>query len=585
MPAAQQIGYGAGTGVRRAPNVSTSMGIPGRPMRMNVGGLPMPDVGGGGGYGGGHGGYGGNEVLRPAFSMGEHQNMKYDKYANGGRGDWVPVVIDAAPGDAPSLMAPGGYGMGQVKPIGDPLAGVGGTKPRLAYGGSAPHTAIVGDPQADGGPNPELVTSASPIHVTPLRGGKMPRVPKLAYGSEAAVEYPVYENYAKNKAELDAVAAAGTGTKPMYPEGVGAAGFQSPAAEEEEPVIQSPTSASSTISEDVNFMQPTTYSGDEYASDVMAEEEVPSEPVIAPQQGSAFTSGQDIRRAGFVDGAPPNQNLPQPPVPVQQIAEKDMPPNVFGEMKGMENPYRREREMRRFVKSNPMAVPRMEMEMRAAAEKHNADAQKFNVEQLEKHADNIRQIAHDVASERHQDDMVAGKGIVEAAKAKEAWDKEHQKRMEDANLKADIAGMVQNRLRSLGANTEANAPQRKALSEIMNSKTTKGMELRFKAYEADHPAAPAEVDVGGKKFLQSKTGALHPVTTPKENTWTPEKSSSELLKLQEIKNDKTKYKKLSPTEQDALWDQIKFHMRNIQESMGTPAPSGTNNVLDATKPK
>lgn len=51
-----------------------------------------------------------------------------------------------------------------------------------AYGGMAMHRAIVGDPQSDGGPNPELVESAGPIKVTPLRNfGNLPR---YAYGTE-----------------------------------------------------------------------------------------------------------------------------------------------------------------------------------------------------------------------------------------------------------------------------------------------------------------------------------------------------------------------------------------------------------------
>ncbi len=54
----------------------------------------------------------------------------------------------------------------------------------FAYGGGGVHTAIVGDPQADGGPNPELVTSDSPIRVTPLRGNRMPKVPMLADGTD-----------------------------------------------------------------------------------------------------------------------------------------------------------------------------------------------------------------------------------------------------------------------------------------------------------------------------------------------------------------------------------------------------------------
>ena len=53
----------------------------------------------------------------------------------------------------------------------------------FAYGGTA-HTAVVGDPQRDGLPNPEIVTSASPIHVMPMKNDGR-GVPHYAYGSDS----------------------------------------------------------------------------------------------------------------------------------------------------------------------------------------------------------------------------------------------------------------------------------------------------------------------------------------------------------------------------------------------------------------
>lgn len=54
--------------------------------------------------------------------------------------------------------------------------------PFAAYGGSGMRQAVVGDPQADGLPNPEVVTSASPIHVVPLKGPYPSGMPRYAEG-------------------------------------------------------------------------------------------------------------------------------------------------------------------------------------------------------------------------------------------------------------------------------------------------------------------------------------------------------------------------------------------------------------------
>lgn len=82
------------------------------------------------------------------------------------------------------------------------VARIDANMPRRAYGGTPVRQAIVGDPQADGGPNPEIVTSASPIHVTPLKGnvpasgGGLPRFangntgPALPVVSEASTIPP-----------------------------------------------------------------------------------------------------------------------------------------------------------------------------------------------------------------------------------------------------------------------------------------------------------------------------------------------------------------------------------------------------------
>lgn len=123
-------------------------------------------------------------------NMGNHFNERFDEQT----GQWKPVTIDATPGDAPSpnanpnmgLLGEGQFAVGAS--YADREAAAHNTSsfgmPHFAYGGNGVHTAIVGDPQADGGPNPEVVTSASPIRVVPMRA-KMPmNMPYMAYGSD-----------------------------------------------------------------------------------------------------------------------------------------------------------------------------------------------------------------------------------------------------------------------------------------------------------------------------------------------------------------------------------------------------------------
>lgn len=54
--------------------------------------------------------------------------------------------------------------------------------PHMAYGGGGTNMAVVGDPQKDGKPNPEIVMSASPIHVMPMKNDGR-GMPHYAYGN------------------------------------------------------------------------------------------------------------------------------------------------------------------------------------------------------------------------------------------------------------------------------------------------------------------------------------------------------------------------------------------------------------------
>jgi hypothetical protein len=99
----------------------------------------------------------------PGHSWNSDSNNKPDRW-------------DSTPDEVSTLPAQTGFST--------PYGTVGNPK-MLAYGGTAMHKAIVGDPQADGGPNPELVMSATPIHVMPLKPTNVPlNLPRYAYGTD-----------------------------------------------------------------------------------------------------------------------------------------------------------------------------------------------------------------------------------------------------------------------------------------------------------------------------------------------------------------------------------------------------------------
>jgi hypothetical protein len=63
--------------------------------------------------------------------------------------------------------------------------------PHQAYGGDGARVAIVGDPQADGLPNPEMVRIVNgKLDVTPLKGATPPMLPRFAYGSDVPPPAP-----------------------------------------------------------------------------------------------------------------------------------------------------------------------------------------------------------------------------------------------------------------------------------------------------------------------------------------------------------------------------------------------------------
>jgi hypothetical protein len=604
--------YGA-TPMPSAGGVSTSNSV--MPMaRPTVGTVSSALAYGGGGYGRGGGG-GGQSQISPSFGMGEHFNQRYDKYANEGRGAWVPVTIDARPGQQASPEAPGGYGMGQVQKLPDPLADVGGTNakartqpqgavpaygqpappiPYLAYGGGGVHQAIVGDPQADGGPNPEMVTSASPIHVRPLRGGKMPNVPMMANGGvdtdstnwvtqhpsgvsnfspDYASQQPViaatqqitqalqngglspqqhstflnrlqhgedtaavldqahqayqagmdtlrvnqgqqarnptvYDNYERATGEAKTAIASGHGGDYLYPQtqddsGDNAIGRGGDGGGESETAIGPPPQAQSDsgysfpapLGADTNIFQPTLYgspSGEQ------------SSPRVPMPSGTAYQASEDVRRAGFhpePPGGQGNVNVPPAPQGVGLIPEANLPPNVYDEFKKLENPATRRQEMGRFIKSNPMFIPKMEAEMRATAAKQNVEAEKFNATLEQKHQETIRKIAQNVAQQHHWDNTIGQRASIEDFKEREAKQKGLQKEADEHKKMGGALGLLNAHKAALHQQDPLYNQKLASLDQILNSAQTADAINKGIAYHES--LFPDEHTIGGKKAVST----------------------------------------------------------------------------------
>lgn len=127
-------------------------------------------AGEGGGGGGGHGGGGGGGGF-----------ARYGDYMTADDAARRGVKIDANPNHyVPTTLAP------RADTFGKPMDRGSWVPPTRAYGGSAgPGPIIVGDPQKDGKPNPEIVFSSAPMHVIPIKDlhKKPMHLPKFANGT------------------------------------------------------------------------------------------------------------------------------------------------------------------------------------------------------------------------------------------------------------------------------------------------------------------------------------------------------------------------------------------------------------------
>ncbi len=175
----------------------------------------------------------------------------------------------------------------------------------------------------------------------------------------------------------------------------------------------------------------------------------------------------------------------------------------FGEMKAAENPMRRQRAIRDYVKRNPMALPQMEMEQRAATQKAQAAADKFNAENVQKHAETLRKIAHNAAQEMHWDDTIQGRTVVESAKLQEQAKKDFEKKRKETEEVSDALGNIQTRAGMVQKGDPSYAEKVALLNHIMGQKTAKAISDGIKYYDTIYPH---EMVIGGQKAVGTPSG-------------------------------------------------------------------------------
>jgi len=516
--------------------------------------------------------------------------------------------------------------------------------PQLAYGGDAPHTAIVGDPQHDGLPNPEVVTSASPIHVVPLKGAMPKALPRFAYGTPgdgAPPPAPLPDDlisspggilqikagspyigpganfstgagqlYGPNKSDslrqqivdepgltMDQKAAAVTRLdkgenpetiRPLVSQafqhnagtagsnafrssmGDGNVGFvarQTPqlgaptpydneqamraelAANKGKPDLRDGESSASYVppgamtalatpppvippAAPVSAPAPLGSGGDGTIASVpdQAQATSSSTPQVtapaAPQtfsapgplpemaDGGAQRAAEDFRAAAANPPQPgglANPNLPPPAPQMGMIpAPARSPVDAFNAGR---NPIREQVAITRFNRSHPLAGPQMDIAREAKRIEMNRAAEKFNLEQAQKHVETLRKTAHNIAQEQHWDDTIAGKNAVETAKLRETARKEHEKKVQEASEFSDALGGVETRLGMLSKSDPKYADKSAVLNHIIdNQQTAKGVQAGLKYYDETFPTM---VDLGnGVHGVAHPAGTFHFVPQP-----------------------------------------------------------------------
>lgn len=580
------------------------------PAIPGVGAPPPAPMGRGVSSGGGFGGGG----MRGGF--GDHFNMTWDPDANGiGQGGWSPLKIDATPGDAPAMNINPMMGMIDTHQFAG-SGGVGSTFAQreigaapgawgapdsplthMAYGGAGVHQAIVGDPQKDGLPNPEVVTSASPIHVVPMKGPYPQGMPRFAEGNMATLppaqgsaEDPDYgpmkggpslsgqfspsddshldwirsddsasrysppppapdtrtfsdkgnvstlysrtnsPTYAKALDDLAAAKASGApalgsdetnGDSDSHIGAMTDSAPNPPAA----PVPFSPVSQAMGQGMSDAFFGPPTGSG------ALPQPNAPQTYQAPPDtfdgaQGGAVDAAQKFREDAMSElrnphqpGGAVNPNMP-PPAP-EMNAHMPRPgepgftpsPTLDRWNKGV-NPIREQIHMQRYNRTHPLAGLQRDTAIDANVQKMNRDAEKFNVEQQQKHLETLRKTAHNIGQEQHMDDTITGKNAVETAKLQETARKEQNKRKSEAMDLSDALGNVETRLKSLTKSDPFYQAKAALLDHIMSQQTAKGVAAGVKYFDESYPH---EIDMGGTKAVMAPAGTFHQLPAPKDD--------------------------------------------------------------------
>lgn len=601
------------------------------PAIPGVGAPPPAPMGRGVGSGGGVGNVGGGGI-RGGFD--NHFNMMWDPHANGlDQGGYVPLHTRGyVPGDentdhtmnanpnmgqipadfhpAPVFQGSQGralddnafwahVGVPDTGPVSRPStpAEEALLPPHMAYGGSGVHQAIVGDPQKDGLPNPEVVTSASPIHVVPMKndGRGMPR---FAYGSDdrltlgpsqGSAEDPDYgpmkggsslsgqfspsddshldwirgndsasrysppppapdtrmfadkgnvstlysrtnsPTYAKALDDLAAAKASGApalgsdetnGDSDSHIGAMTDSAPNPPAA----PVPFSPVSQAMGQSMSDAFFGPPAGSGaspQTYQAPPTSFDGAQGKAVNAAEKFRADAMQAENDRLNGVVANHPNPNLP-PPAPEMNAhnprpGEKGFTPSpVLNRWNEGASPLREQMAMRAYNRSHPTAALQRDAAIDANVQKMNRDAEKFNIEQQQKHLETLRKTAHNIGQEQHMDDTITGKNAVETAKLQETARKEQNKRAEEAQALSDEMGHMQTRYGMLKEG-EPDFNAKKQMLDDMKDRITagkmdsKGASAGIKYYDE---IFPREVNIGGAKGVTHPVGTFHFVPQP-----------------------------------------------------------------------
>lgn len=243
-------------------------------------------------------------------------------------------------------------------------------------------------------------------------------------------------------------------------------------------------------------------------------------------QGKAVNAAEKFRADAMSElrnptppGGAANPNMP-PPAPEMnehnpRPGEKGFTPSpVLNRWNEGASPLREQMAMRAYNRSHPTAALQRDTAIDANVQKMNRDAEKFNIEQQQKHLETLRKTAHNIGQEQHMDDTITGKNAVETAKLQETARKEQNKRKSEAMDLSDALGNVETRLKSLTKSDPFYQAKAALLDHIMSQQTAKGVAAGVKYFDESYPH---EIDMGGTKAVMAPAGTFHQLPAPKDD--------------------------------------------------------------------